>query len=207
MYDYQSNEYPIELTPVIKDILAEAKKLNTPIIQFESIRLIIKYIKINKLKKVLEIGSAIGYSAIMLATYTDVSIITIERDETSYLRAIKNVKKAGLESRIKVVFSDALIYKLEEDYQCDLLFIDAAKASYIHFFDRFSPYVKIEGMVITDNVLFHGLVEHPDKIKSKRIKQLVKKISAYNKYILGLDNYESYLYHLGDGLMISYKKR
>ena len=119
MYDYQSNEYPIELTPVIKDILAEAKKLNTPIIQFESIRLIIKYIKINKLKKVLEIGSAIGYSAIMLATYTDVSIITIERDETSYLRAIKNVKKAGLESRIKVVFSDALIYKLEEDYQCD----------------------------------------------------------------------------------------
>jgi len=207
MYDYQSNEYPIELTPVIKDILAEAKKRNTPIIQFESIRLIIKYIKINKLKKVLEIGSAIGYSAIMLATYTDVSIITIERDETSYLRAIKNVKKAGLESRIKVVFSDALIYKLEEDYQCDLLALDAARASYLHFFDRFSPYVKIEGMVITDNVLFHGLVEHPDKIKSKRIKQLVKKISAYNKYILGLDNYESYLYHLGDGLMISYKKR
>lgn len=207
MYDYKNDIYPIEPTPVIKEILDEAHKLNTPIVQFESINLMIKYIKIYKIKHILEIGSAIGYSAIMLASYTDVKIITIERDEQSFLRAVKNVKKAKLESKIKVIHSDALIYEPEEDYKCDLLFIDAAKASYIRFFDRFSPYVKIGGMVITDNVLFHGLVEHPSKIKSKRIKQLVRKITAYNKYILSLDNYESYLYHIGDGLLISYKKR
>jgi len=207
MSDYVTNVNKVTLTPALQEILLDAKELKIPIISDDAIHFIIQLIQISKTKQILEIGSAIGYSAIMMATYTDAFVTTIERDEDSYNRAIENVKKAGLESRIAVILSDALEYEPQEDYQCDLLFIDAAKAAYITFFERFSPYVREGGMIVTDNVLFHGLVEQPQTIQSKRIKQLVKKISAYNTFIKELDDYGSYLYKIGDGLTLSIKQR
>ena len=97
----------------MKDLILEmeeyAKEHNVPIIEKDSITLIMKYIKTNKIKNILEIGSAIGYSAILMASVEkDITVTTIERDETRYMECLKNVKKCGFEQKINVVFQDAL---------------------------------------------------------------------------------------------------
>ena len=206
MSDYLKQINPKRTNPVIEEILQEATLLKTPIIRFDAINLIIQMINSSHAKQVLEIGSAIGYSAIMIATFTKASVVTIERDEDSYKRAIKNVKKANLESKITVILSDALNYQIKEDFQCDLLFIDASKSSYIKFFEKYEKYVCSSGMIVSDNLLFHGLVEAPELIETKNKRQLVKKIRNFNEYIMDQPNYDSYIYDIGDGLSISIKK-
>ena len=97
----------------MKEVIMEMERYadtnNVPIIEVESIKFIMKYIKLNNVKKVLEIGTAIGYSAILMANATsDVEITTIERDEKRYREAVKNINKCGLDKRIEVVYNDAL---------------------------------------------------------------------------------------------------
>ena len=100
---------------------------NVPIIEKDSIAFIMKFIKANGIKNVLEIGSAIGYSAILMASSSaDVSVTTIERDETRYMECLKNVKKCGLDKKINVVYQDALEVNLPNEVKYDLIFIDAA---------------------------------------------------------------------------------
>ena len=117
----------------------------------------------NQINSVLEIGTAIGYSSIMMALANpNVKITTIERDRDRYLEAIKNVKKFDLEDRITLIFNDALDVKIEDKF--DLVFIDAAKGQNIKFFEKFSNNINKEGFIITDNMDFHGLVDK-DKVE------------------------------------------
>ncbi len=206
MSDYLKQINPQRTNSVIEEILQEASLLKTPIIQIDAINLIIQLIQASRVSQVLEIGTAIGYSAIMIATYTDASVLSIERDEDSYLRAVNNVKKANLDSKIKLVLGDAIEYQISEDFQCDLLFIDASKSSYMKFFEKYEMYVSSSGIIVSDNLLFRGLVENPELIDSKNKKQLVKKIRNFNEYIMNNPNYDSYIYNLGDGLSVSIKK-
>ena len=116
----------------MKELIVEmedyAQEKNVPIIEKKSIAFIMKYIKDNNVKNILEIGSAIGYSAILMASASnDAFVTTIERDEERYMECLKNVKKCGLDKRINVVFQDALDVNLSEDLKYDLIFIDAAK--------------------------------------------------------------------------------
>ena len=115
-----------------------ANEKNVPIIEKKSIAFIMKYIKENNIKNVLEIGSAIGYSAILMASSTQECIVTtIERDEARYMECLKNVKKCGMEKKINVVYQDALELNLSEDLKYDLIFIDAAKGQYTKFFEKY----------------------------------------------------------------------
>ncbi len=206
MSDYLNQINPKRTNEVIDKILAEANTLGTPIIRDDAINFIIQIIKSNKTKQVLEIGSAIGYSAIMIASFTEANVLTIERDEASYLRAKKNIVLAGLESKITLVLADALEYQISEDFQCDLLFIDASKSSYIRFFEKYEKHLNRNGLIISDNLLFRGFVENTDRIESRNRRQLVGKIRKFNDYITKNQNYDSYIYGIGDGLSISIKK-
>ena len=119
---------------------------NVPIIEKKSIAFIMRYIKEHNVLNVLEIGSAIGYSAILMASSTkDVMVTTIERDETRYMECLKNVKKCGMEKKINVVFQDALELNLSEELKYDLIFIDAAKGQYIKFFEKYKNFFKSWG--------------------------------------------------------------
>ena len=125
----------------MKELILEmehyAKENNVPIIEKESIAFIMKYIKANNITNVLEIGSAIGYSTILMASSTqDVKVTTIERDENRYMECLKNVKKAGLDKKINVVYQDALEVNLS-NVSYDLIFIDAAKGQYKKFFETY----------------------------------------------------------------------
>ncbi len=181
---------------------------NVPIIQDEGLAFLLFLTKNKNVKKVLEIGTAIGYSSINMALNNeDLLIDTIERDEKMYNEALKNIYNLNLTKRIRVHFVDALEIseeELEKDY--DLIFIDAAKAQYIKFFDKFTKLLKKGGIVFTDNLLFHGLVYGNKEDLSKNLKSLVTKIESYNDYLKNNQDFDSYFFKIGDGISVSVKK-
>ncbi len=194
----------------MKEVIMEMERYadtnNVPIIDVESIKFIMKYIKLNNVKKVLEIGTAIGYSAILMANASpDVEITTIERDEKRYREAVKNIKKCNLDKRIEVVYNDALEVNLA-GYKYDLIFIDAAKGSYIKFFEKFCHYLNPGGVIITDNLKFHGLVNNKASIKTKSLRGIVDRIERYIEFLNNNGDFITKFYDIGDGLSVSIRK-
>lgn len=183
-----------------------AEANNIPIIELDAIKFIMKYIKLNNVQKVLEIGTAIGYSAILMANANDtVEITTIEKDEKRYREAVKNVNSCGLDKRIEIVYNDALEVNLSgRGY--DLIFIDAAKGGYIKYFEKFCHYLNQGGVIITDNLNFHGLVKNKSSIKSKNLRGIVDKIEKYKEFLNNNEDYVTKFYEIGDGLSVSFKK-
>lgn len=181
---------------------------DVPIIQDEGLAMLLYLVKQKSVKKVLEIGTAIGFSAINMALVNnEVLIDTIERDQNMYQEAISNISKLNLESRIRVFFEDALLISdasLEKDY--DLIFIDAAKAQYIKFFEKFGSLLKRGGIIFSDNLLFHGLVYSDKEGLSKNLTSLVKKIESYNEYLKNNSDYDTLFLDIGDGVSVSVKK-
>lgn len=184
-----------------------AKEKNVPIIEKDSIKFIMKYIKLNNVKSILEIGTAIGYSGILMVSAAEgVELTTIERDEKRYMEALKNIKKCGLEKQIEVVFQDALDVNLV-GRTYDLIFIDAAKGQYIKFFEKFSHYLNPNGVIITDNINFHGLVGNRDETMSKNLNSLVSKIEDYIEFLKTNKDFKTKFYEIGDGLSVSFRNR
>lgn len=189
----------------IEDLKEYAKNNGVPIMQDGGIEFIVDYIKNNNVKSILEIGTAIGYSAIMMCSVNpDIIVTTIERDEKRYLEAIKNIKKANLEKRINLIYNDALEVKVDDKY--DLIFIDAAKAQNQKFFEYFENNLVVGGTIITDNMKFHGLVDKkPEEIESRNLRQLVRKVKDYAEFLKNNSKYETEFLDVGDGLAISVK--
>ncbi|MDE5539374.1 MAG: O-methyltransferase [Bacilli bacterium] len=191
---------------LILEMESYASEHNVPIIEKESIAFIMKYIKANKVKNILEIGSAIGYSAILMASAApDVTVTTIERDDTRYMECLKNVKKCGFENKINVVFQDALDVNLM-NVSYDLIFIDAAKGQYTKYFEKFKYFLNDKGAMITDNLKFHGNVGKSSEIESKNLRSLVSKIEDYIVFLKENTEFDTTFYDVGDGLSVSVKK-
>lgn len=179
-----------------------AKENNVPIIQKDGLNFLIEYIKQKNVKTILEIGTAIGYSSINMALVSDdIQITTIERNEKMYKQAIENIKDFNLENRINVIYGDALDTVVQGKY--DLIFIDAAKAQYIKFFEKYKQNLQINGTIITDNLNFHGLALHPEEIHSKNLKALVRKINNYKDFLINNKKFNTTFYEIGDGIAVS----
>lgn len=194
----------------MKELILEMEEYaslkNIPIIEKDSIAFIMKYIKKNNIKNILEIGSAIGYSTILMASVgQDVTVTTIERDEARYMECLKNVKKCGFEKKINVVFQDALEVNLT-GVKYDMIFIDAAKGQYTKFFEKFQYFLKDGGTIITDNLKFHGYVGKSKEIESKNLRGLAEKIENYIEFLKNNKDFETNFYDVGDGLSVSVKK-
>lgn len=188
----------------IEAMEAYALQNHIPIMQKEGILFMQDLIQKHKVKKILEIGTAIGYSAIqMCQVMNDVEVVTIERDEERYQQAIKNVSLCGLEKRITLILADALTAVIEGNY--DLIFIDAAKAQYIKFFERYKENLKDTGIIVSDNLKFHGLVDSTEPIPNRNTRQLVKKIRMYHAYLETHPEYKTVFYDIGDGIAVSEK--
>lgn len=191
---------------VIKEMERYAEANNVPIIERDSIEFIRKYIKINNVKSILEIGTAIGYSAIKMAEVDPkLEVTTIERDEKNYREAVKNVNECGMDQQINIVFNDALDVNLA-GHKYDLIFIDAAKGQYIKFFEKFQNYLNPDGIIITDNLKFHGLVENKEKIESKNVLGIVNKIEKYIDFLKENEEFITKFYDIGDGISVSFRK-
>ena len=193
----------------IEELRKYAEINKVPIIKRDSLVLIESILKGRKVKRILEIGTAIGYFSICMAThFKDISIDTIERNEEMIATAKSNINKFNLNDRINLIEGDAveLNDELFKNNKYDMIFIDAAKAQYQKFFEKYTKYLNDDGIIFTDNIIFHNLVEEDSNKLSKNLKSLVKKIDNYNHYLNTLTDFETYFIESGDGLAITYKK-
>lgn len=181
-----------------------------PIMQKEGILFLINLLNKNKAQSLLEVGTAIGYSSMMMADHVDrLSIDTIERDPERYDEACRHVADFQLDDRIALHFGDALTFNLEElRYQpYDALFIDGAKAQYQRFFERYVDLVKEDGFILVDNLDFHGMIFDIPHIKNRNTRALVRKIKRFKDWIFAHDAYEAKYYDIGDGLCVITRKK
>lgn len=190
---------------MIEELENYAKVNHVPIMLPDGIDYLTNYIKENNVKNILEIGTAIGYSSIRMALIDkDIKITTIERNRDLYLEAIKNVQKFNLQDQINIIEADALDVEINGEF--DLIFIDAAKSQYINFFNKFSPLLNKNGTIISDNLLFHGFVNQ-DEIKSRNLRQLVRKINNYIDFLENNPDFETTFLEIGDGLGVTKPKK
>lgn len=208
-YINQLNEQYLD---VMKKIHDNSLEVGVPIIKDEGLDLLLTIINLKKPLTILEVGTAVGFSAIMMALNSNACIDTIERNKIMYQKALENVNLLNLNERITVYYGDAVtleLNNLKKEY--DLIFIDAAKAQNQVFFEKYSPLLKDDGVIITDNILFHGYVEryyNKDLMEdvSKDLRALARKIDRFNQWLKNNKEYESHFLDIGDGMAISTKK-
>lgn len=187
---------------MISEIEEYARNNNIPIMLKDGITYLCDYIKNNNIKSILEIGSAIGYSSIMMALVdNDIKITTIEKDTNRYNMAIDNINKFNLGSRITILNEDALESNINGTF--DLIFIDASKGNNINFFNKYKSNLNKSGVIVTDNLSFHGLVEDENKIKTKNQRGIVKKIKLYLDFLSNNKEFNTIYVPIGDKISIS----
>ena len=189
----------------MKELEEYAKINNIPIMQKDGILYLINYIKENNIKNILEIGSAIGYSSIMMASInSDIRITTIERDRDRYDLAVFNIKKYNLDKQINIIYGDAVDTDITGMY--DLIFIDAAKGKNIFFFEKYKNNLVKGGTIITDNLSFHGLVEDSDLVKTKNQRGIVNKIKNFISFLDNNEEFATEYIPVGDKIAISKRR-
>lgn len=179
-----------------------------PIMELNGISHIMNLIRVNKIKKVLEIGCAISFTAHMYLDAQATSVITFERDAKMFEIASQFVKEGPYPDKIQIINEDALLFDesgLDSDF--DLLVIDAAKGQNIKFFEKYEKKVKRGGLIITDNILFHGCCEEIDQSKlTKNVRGIVSKIKDYCRYLQNRADFETVFLPVGDGQAVCVKK-
>lgn len=190
----------------INRIKEKALEENIPIIMDDTLEVIAKYLMEMKPKKILEIGTAVGYSAICFSEYLaeDGCIDTIERDEERIKEAKINIKEMNLEDRIHIYEGDAveILPTLKEEY--DVVFIDAAKGKYPFFLNEAIRMLAPKGIIFADNILYKGYVMS-DYNKHKQ-RTAVRNLREYIKETTENPEFETEILEVGDGLAISKKK-
>lgn len=190
---------------MIDKIEQYAKVYNIPIMEKEGINFLTNYIKEHNIKTILEIGSAIGYSAIRFCLVNgDITVTTIERDINRFNVAVENIQEFNFQDRIEIINDDALSVDILKKY--DLIFIDAAKSQYIKFFEKFKDNLNSNGVIISDNLKFHGLVDGNYDNLSRNVKGIVRKLKAYIDYLKQNEEFETIFLNIGDGIGISRRK-
>lgn len=184
-----------------------AEKNHVPIVQPE-VAALLKVITLTlKPKKVLEIGTAIGYSSILISTALPPGgkIDTIDRYELMFERAKSNIKKANLENTINIIFGDAAEILKTLDSEYDMIFLDAAKGQYPEFLPQCLRLLKSGGILISDNILYKGMIAN-DELVVRRKKTIVTRLRSYLDNICNNPQLETSIVPIGDGVALSYKK-
>ena len=187
---------------LIKEMQSYAKDNNVPIMISDTLFYIDNIIKDNNYKSILEIGTAIAYSTIYLRSNNNIKICSIERDKNRYDIACYNVKKSKL-SGIDLIYADALEIDIKEKY--DLIIIDAAKSQNIKFFEKYKNNLNDNGIIIVDNMNFHGFVGKSSEIKSRNLRGLIRKLEAFWQYIDNQTEFSVMHLDIGDGIVVCKK--
>lgn len=192
-----------------EDMRTYADIHNVPIIEPEVKDFLKVILKMKKPKTILEIGTAIGYSSIIMSLFTpkDTNIYTIERNEKMCEIAKKNILSKNMGNKITLIEGDALEVlekNLETIGNIDLLFIDGAKSKYEDIFNIVSKKLLKDSVIIADNVLFKGMITD-DSLVVRRKKTIVRKMRTYLEYVMESEELITSIVPIGDGVAISYK--
>lgn len=184
-----------------------AHEYHVPIIHPEVGRLMMVLGSMKKPARILEVGTAIGYSSILFSAFLQKGgcIDTIERYDLMVERAKANIKAAGLEDVINVIAGDALEVLKCLDKKYDMIFLDAAKGQYSEFLIEAMRLLPKGGLLVSDNVLYKGMVA-TDSLVERRKKTIVKRMRDYLTRICNMDELETSIIPIGDGVALSYRK-
>lgn len=187
-------------------IKQKALEEHIPIIMDDTLEVVDEILTKLKPKKILEIGTAVGYSAMCFSEYLskDGIIDTIERDEERIKQAKENIKKVGVEDKINILEGDAveILPTLEGKY--DMIFIDAAKGKYPFFLKEALRMLAENGVILADNILYKGYVMS-DYNKHKQ-RTAVRNLREYIQNVTSAPNLETQILEVGDGLAITKRK-
>lgn len=195
------------MVSALEALKQQALANDIPIMQDEGLAFMVEQNKNSQ--RLLEIGSAVGYSAIYLCSHLpQLKMDTIERDLNRGTQAKDNIHQFQLEDRIALHLDDALTLDVNQlsypPYDC--IFIDAAKAQYQKFFEKYISLLKDDGIVIVDNLDFHGMIFDIEHIHNRNTRALVRKIKRFKDWILNHEDYISEYYPVGDGIVLIRKK-
>ena len=207
--DAQSNLLNLKFDEFDLKLKDFAKENDVPIIFDEGLAFLETIIRLYKPKRILEIGTAIAYSAIRMHKVCGSYVTTIERNEKMYNQACLNVKERGFDEYINCIYKDASeAFEDVKDQTFDMIFIDAAKAQYTKFFDLYTPLLSKGGIVVCDNMLFHGLVENSEEYmnQTRAVRGLIRKLANFHKVLLENEDYDTSIFEIGDGMAVSVKK-
>ena len=179
----------------LEEFKKNAKENNIPIIRDISLKYMIGLFKENNIKNILEIGSAVGYSAIILDN-AGFNVVSIEKDLNLFKIANENKIKYNA-TNTTFINADARFYKINKIF--DAIFIDGAKSKYLDFFINFEKNLKIDGIILFDNMNF--AIKDIDTF-SKRLKPISEKMHQFLDYINKLDNYTKNFLEVDDGLLV-----
>ena len=184
-----------------------AKANDVPISQPESIRMIEVLLKIMNAKKILEIGSAIGYSAIRMSRASDAEVVTVELSDGMADIAEENIKKAGLSQKIKLIRGDGvkILESLEGEGIFDAVFVDAAKGQYMEFFPHCERLLRKGGLLISDNILYKGMTATDELVVRRKIT-IVRRLRAYLEMLKENKAFTTAIIPIGDGVALSFKE-
>ena len=187
----------------LKKIKEKALEEHIPIIMDETLEVIEKYLKNNKPQRILEIGTAVGYSAMCFSEFLadDGEIDTIERDEARIAEAKVNIKKVGVDDKIHIYEGDAVEILPTLNYKYDMVFIDAAKGKYPFFLKEALRMLRPNGIIFADNILYKGYVMS-DYNKHKQ-RTAVRNLREYIKEVSENPDLETEILEVGDGLAVS----
>lgn len=188
-----------ELFPAIHRYALENR---VPVIDSDALNVVKQYIQIKGAKNILEIGTAIGYSALHFASAADgVHVTTIEKDEASHNLAKDNINAAGFSNKITAILADAKEVDLK-DGRFDFLFIDASKGNNQLFFDKYKEYLTDDALIIVDNIFVRGLITN-DNVENRNKRKLRDKVRNFNQAMKDSEYSTSFL-NVGDGLLVIY---
>ena len=195
-------------TPFLNELEMEARRNYVPIIRRETQSLLKVLLQIKRPSRILEVGTAVGFSALLMYTYgpEDCQITTIENYEKRIPIARENFRKAGAEKRITLLEGDAqeVLKILEGSY--DFIFMDAAKGQYIHFFPEILRLLSRGGLLVSDNVLQGGDIIESHFAVERRNRTIYKRMREYLSVLKNSEELETAILPLGDGVAISVKK-
>lgn len=192
---------------ILKELEDFAMEHHVPIIQPEVAGLLVLLGRLVKPERILEAGTAIGYSAILLSDVLEPGgrIDTIDRYELMIDRARENINKAGLDNTINIIPGDALEVLKCLDKQYDMIFLDAAKGQYPEFLPECLRLLRKGGLLVSDNVLYKGMIAN-DELVVRRKKTIVKRMRDYLDSICNCEELDTSIIPIGDGVAVSYKK-
>ena len=191
----------------IKEMEEFAKANDVPISQPESIRLIEVLLKLMRAGKVLEVGSAIGYSAIRMSQSCGAEIVTVELSEEMADIAEANIKKMGLDEKIRLIRGDGVkvLAQMSGAEEYDAIFVDAAKGQYMEFFPHCMRLLKKGGVLISDNVLYKGMTATDELVVRRKIT-IVRRLRAYLDMLNSHPELSTAILPIGDGIALSFKE-
>ncbi|GAA0457210.1 O-methyltransferase [Alkalibacillus silvisoli] len=192
---------------LIQSMQQYAEEHGIPIMEKDGIEFLKQLIRIHKPKSIVEIGAAIGYSAIQMASSnSEVKVHTVERDEQRYHDAIYFIKQAGLEARINITHDNAInwLNQFSNDLHIDFVFVDAAKGEYKDYVEKIDPFLKPGSLLVVDNVLFKGYVSK-EKQENRRFVKIGDKIASFNEWLYKHPHYTTTIVETGDGVAIAIK--